>query len=473
MRLTLIFPAWCTAFGKYKQVAQKASSFPPINLAIVASIARNSGWEVQLIDAQAEMLDVAEIVERAASFKPDLIGLTATTPFFHTSSQVAAEVRKALGKPIIFGGVHASIDREQAFLDCFDYLVIGECELTFADFLAKFAAGERNPNTPGIMSRKDGTIVYSGEAPRLEDLDQAPLPARDLLPNHIYKLGTLKGTKNFTTVQMSRGCPFSCVFCASDLFGKKVRRRSMQHVIEELDLLINTMGFEHIFFIDDTLTLDRKYILDLMDEIERRKLKFTFEGSTRANLWDEPLVRRLKECGLIRISFGLETADQEVRKIIRKEVPLESYIESNRLNNRLGIETINSVMLGLPGETRESIERTIAFLQQAKDIHHATYGIAMPYPGTEMRRMAKSGQHGLTLLETDYSHYQRYGSAVMSVNGLGPEELVKLQMVGLSRIYSCYWRFIPMIKRHGLKAIAAPALEALKLRIKTALGFTS
>jgi anaerobic magnesium-protoporphyrin IX monomethyl ester cyclase len=473
MRLTLIFPAWCTAFGTYKQVAQKASAFPPINLAIVAAIAQQNGWEVQLIDAQAELLDVPEIIERAAAFQPDLIGLTATTPFFHTASQVAQEVRTALGKPVIFGGVHASIDREKAFLDCFDYLVLGECELTFGDFLRQFEAGNRNPNTPGILSRKDGETVYGGDAPRLENLDLAPLPARELLPNHIYKLGTLHGRKRFTTVQMSRGCPFSCVFCASDLFGKRVRRRSVQHVIQELDMLVTEMGFEHIFFIDDTLTLDRKYILELMDEIERRKLRFTFEGSTRANLWDEPLVRRMQECGLIRISFGLETADLEVRKIIRKEVPLESYVASNRLNNKLGIETINSVMLGLPGETRESIDRTIAFLQKAKDIHHATYGIAMPYPGTEMRRMAEAGQHGLELLETDYSHYQRYGSAVMSVNGLSPEELVKLQTVGLSRIYSCYWRIIPMLKRHGFKAIAAPALEAIKLRIKRGLGLHS
>lgn len=471
MKLTLIFPAWCTAFGKYKQVAQKASAFPPINLAIVAAIAQQNGWEVQLIDAQAELLNVHEIIERTAAFQPDLIGLTATTPFFHTATQVAQELRKALGKPIIFGGVHASIERENAFRDCFDYLVVGECELTFGDFLQKFAAGDRNPDTPGIMSRKDGKTIYNCEAPKLDDLDLAPIPARELLPNHIYELGTLHGRKRFTTVQMSRGCPFSCVFCASDLFGKKVRRRSVQHVIEELDMLINTMGFEHIFFIDDTLTLDRKYIIELLDEIERRELRFTFEGSTRANLWDEPLVRRLKKCGLIRISFGLETADTEIRKVIRKEVPLESYVESNKLNNKLGIETINSVMLGLPGETLESIDRTITFLQHAKDIHHATYGIAMPYPGTEMRRMAEAGQHGLKLLETDYSHYQRYGSAVMSVNGLSPEELVKLQTVGLSRIYSCYWRFIPMLKRHGIRAIAAPALEAIKLRIKRGLGF--
>ena len=116
--------------------------------------------------------------------------------------------------------------------------------------------------------------------------------------------------------------------------------------------------------------------------------------------------RTLVECGLIRISFGLETADPAIRKIIRKEVPLESYVESNRINNQLGIETINSVMLGLPGETRESAERTVEFLCHSRDIQHATYGIAVPYPGTELFEMAEKGEHGLKLLTHDFSRYR-------------------------------------------------------------------
>ncbi len=470
-KISLIFPAWCAEFGKFKNVAKKASSFPPLNLAIVASLAESAGWEVQFIDAQVEELDIPEVVERVREFGPDLIGLTATTPFFHVCSLIAEELKKALDVPIVVGGVHISIMKEEAFLECFDYLVIGECELTLTDFLQKMAAGDKNPDTPGVMSRDaDGKILYSGPAPVLEDLSQAPLAARHLLPNEEYFVGTLKGRKNYTSIQMSRGCPFKCVFCASDLFGSKVRRRSIEHVMTELEMVVNEMGIKHIYFIDDTLTLDRKFIINLCDEIERRGLKFTFEGSTRANLWDEELVRRMKECGLIRISFGLETADPEVRKAIRKEVPLESYTESNRLNHKLGIETINSVMLGLPGEDRAAIKRTIDFLCKSKDIQHTTYGIAMPYPGTEMRKMAEEGRCGLKLLEDDFSHYQRYGSAVMEVNGLTPDDLVELQKEGLSRIYSCWWRIIPMIRRHGLSAIVPPAIDALKSRVMKLFG---
>ncbi len=461
MRLSLVFPAWCQALGEFQKVAKSASTFPPLNLALVAAMAEQAGWEVQLLDGEAEDLDLPDLVRRIAAFGPDLIGLTATTPFFHAVASAAEEFKKHWDVPIIVGGTHATILREQAFLPSFEFLVLGECERSFPEFLRRFAAGERHIDVPGIARRQHGEVIYRGDAPRLEDLDQAPYPARHLLPNEKYVVGTLRGKRQYTSLQMSRGCPYRCVFCANELYGKKPRWRSLENVLGELHLVVNEMGIRHVYFVDDTLTLYRDFVLALCDGIKRRGLDFTFEGSTRANLWDRGLAARLAECGLIRISFGLETADPAIRKIIRKEVPLESYAESNRINNQLGIETINSVMLGLPGETRESVEKTVDFLCRSRDIHHATYGIAVPYPGTPLFEMAEKGEHGLKLLTRDFSRYQRYGSATMEVNGLSPGELLSLQKQGLRRIYSCWWRIIPMLKRHGLRAILAPAASAL------------
>ncbi|MDP3789638.1 MAG: radical SAM protein, partial [Candidatus Omnitrophota bacterium] len=197
------------------------------------------------------------------------------------------------------------------------------------------------------------------------------------------------------------------------------------------------------------------------DQIDKRNLKITFEGSTRANLFDEELAERLTNSGLIRLSFGLESADPKILKIIKKEVPLEDYIKANRLTNKYGIETINSVMLGLPGEDRKSIEKTIAFLRKTKEIQHATYGIAMPYPGTEFYEMAKKGEYGLKLHTEDFSQYQRYGSAVLTVNDMSPEDLIRLQKIGLLRIYLTPQRIWPMLKRVKIGALIVPFFTAL------------
>ena len=390
MKISLVFPSYYDEFGIYKDAAKKLSTFPPLNLCIVAAMAEQSGWQIQLIDGQIEQLDDSSILQRVIDFNPDLIGLTSTTPFFHNTVDFARMAKKRLNVPIIMGGTHVSICREKSFDACddLDYAVIGECETTFPLFIKSFAEGDHFPNVPGIMMRKGEDIIYYGDIVPIEDLDKSPLPARHLLRNDKYILGSLKGTKQYTTVQMSRGCPFSCVFCAADLHGKRFRLRSINNVMEELEMIINKFGTKHIYFVDDVLTLNRDFIFSFCDEIEKRHLKFTFEGSTRADLWDEELAKRLKKCGLIRISFGLETADLRVREIIKKDVSLESYIKANKLSNRLGIETTNSVIIGLPGDTRESIERTISFLCKARDLFHVTLNIAVPYPGTEIKMVS-------------------------------------------------------------------------------------
>ena len=189
MRLSLVFPAWCQAFGEFQKVAKSASTFPPLNLALVAAMAEQAGWDVQLLDGEAEGLDLPALVRRIAAFGPDLIGLTATTPFFHAAAAAAQEFKRHWDVPVIVGGTHATILREQAFLPSFDYLVIGECECSFPEFLGRFAAGAAI-DVPA--SRAAGRrVLYRGDAPRLEDLDQAPYPARHLLPNEKYVVGTL------------------------------------------------------------------------------------------------------------------------------------------------------------------------------------------------------------------------------------------------------------------------------------------
>jgi radical SAM superfamily enzyme YgiQ (UPF0313 family) len=142
-------------------------------------------------------------------------------------------------------------------------------------------------------------------------------------------------------------------------------------------------------------------------------------------------------------------------------VPLESYTTANRIANKYGIETINSVMLGLPGDTRETMAATIRYLRNTRELKHSTLSIAMPYPGTELYEMARRGEHGLKLLSDDFSRYQRYGSAVMEVNGISPGELLRLQKIGLLKIYAVPWRLASSLRRVGLRALIVPGIQAV------------
>jgi radical SAM superfamily enzyme YgiQ (UPF0313 family) len=318
-------------------------------------------------------------------------------------------------------------------------------------FIKLLEQGKDVSEIKGLLYRKNGEVVFTGDPQWADSLDDLPLPARHLLPSKGYRLGTLKGRLPFASIQTTRGCPWKCIFCASeDLKTTLIRRRSPQSIVAEMKQVVETWGVRHFYIVDDVLTLHEEHILEICDLIKKEGLKITFEGSTRANLVHEPAVKRMVEAGLIRLSFGLETVDTEMRKTMKKKVPLQHYVAANKILNDNGVEALNSVMIGLPGETRETINKTLDFLAKTKEVKQANLAIAVPYPGTELHQMAAAGEHGIKLLSGDFSKYRRYGTAVTEVNGLSPEDLVELQNEGFVRIYSAPWRWKPMFGKHGV-----------------------
>lgn len=452
MKVCLLYPTWTGSYGLFAHFARRASTWPPLNLALLAATLERKGHDVSIIDGEAEQLSLDEMVRTAIGRKPDLIGLTATSPFFHLSKAVAEAIKQAAPKiPIAVGGPHITIMKEKAFFPAFDYAFVGEAEESFPQFLAEYEAGRDISVVAGFLYRRHGDIVSTGQPADITALDPLPFPARHLLKMPIYKLGTLKGRLPFTSIQTMRGCPWKCIFCASDaLKTTEMRVRSPRSVVEEIKSVVAQFGIRHFGIVDDVLTLWREHIIEICDLLDQEGLSITFEGSTRANLVDDALIARLAKSGLIRLSFGLETVDAAMRKTMKKQVPLEHYVRANRICNDYGVEALNSVMIGLPGETRETVQATLRFLRGAREVKQANFAIAVPYPGTEFHDMAVSGTQGLELKTQDFSEYRRYGSAVTKVGDLSPEDLIELQNEGFVSIYSAPWRWKPMLKKHGL-----------------------
>ena len=464
MNVALLYPQWITEYGIFGAFARAGSVWPPMILASLAALAEKDGHNVIIIDAEAEQLSIPDIIKRLKNFNVDLVGITATTPFFHTAQKTAEAIKLTFPKtPIVIGGHHVTSVKEGAFLSCFDYLFIGESELSWIDFLRKMSNGEDVTTTKGILYRENSKIVFSGEAERIENVDLLPLPARHLLKPNLYNIGTMEGRKQFTSIHTIWGCPFRCIFCCTGAFiGKKMRKRTPQRVIEEIKHVIATEGTRHFLFLDDTLTMDRTHIMEIAKLIVKEKLDITFEGGTRANLLDEELVKILKEAGVTRIGFGLESVDENIRKIMRKEVPLDAYVKTNELLNNYGIEATNSCMIGLPGETHETLEKTLDFLDKHTAIKQSNISIAVPYPGTELYNMAKRGEFGLKLTTEDWSKYRRYNSAVLQVGELTPKDLIEMQNYAFLSIYTAPWRFKPMIRKFKKMALFLMFIRLLK-----------
>ncbi len=261
-------------------------------------------------------------------------------------------------------------------------------------------------------------------------------------------------------------CVHNCNFCASDLIKTtRVIMKSPKRVVEEMAQIKEKWPFiSHLYLVDDVILLWPQHITEIVDRMDAEGLKFTFEGSTRANTVTEDLIKRLAKSGLVRLSFGLETIDPVMRVTMGKKVNILDYPRSNKICADNGVEAMNSLMIGLPGETRETIKNTVYWVRDQKDIKQANVAVAIPYPGTEFHDQAVAGTHGVELLSKSLSEYLRYGSAVTRVNGMEPSELVSWQNWAFIQIYlMAPHRWWPVIRKHGITGFFLQFIRLFRL----------
>lgn len=237
------------------------------------------------------------------------------------------------------------------------------------------------------------------------------------------------------------------------MFGRKTRFRSPANVVDEIEDAYRQYGVTHFIFVDDTLTVEKSRMFAICDDILRRGLEVTWEGWTHANTVNEELLAAMKRAGLRRLSFGIESGNREILKSLKKGTDHERILSAYRAAKKVGLETRGSVIIGLPGETRATVEETIRFVTGLRELDHCYFNIAMPYPGTEIRALALKGERGTRLLSLEYSQLKRQGqTVVMEVNDLTADELLRLQR----KAYLSFWltprRIVYNLFRAGLKA---------------------
>jgi hypothetical protein len=212
---------------------------------------------------------------------------------------------------------------------------------------------------------------------------------------------------------------------------------------------ILALGVDHVWMVDSTLTANKKLLHAFSEEMIRRRVPMTWEGHTRANLVDPPLLEVMKEAGLTRLAFGLESVDKHVLKLMEKEIDPEDVKKAVRLCKSMGIRATIGTMMGNAGDTRETILRTAWFVRSVPEIRYAPCAIACPLPGTPLRRQAEQGVGGLKLLDPDYSKLTRYSGGVMEVNGMSPRDLLRLQRLVLIIMHSTPRKLVFIVMHFG------------------------
>jgi len=368
--------------------------FPSGALILLGSLLHARGHSVRLVHMTADHVNVDGLQAVVERFVPDLVGLTMNTYQTRSVREVSAALkRRNAALPIIVGGPHVSALREHIFkfFPHVDYAVCGEGEQALLELLA----GVPPDQIPGLCRPGQSQVVRS----TLPDLDFIPLPRLDLI-----KLARFPGADPHRAypqmfIMASRGCPFQCTFCNKSVFGHGVRFRRPELIVREVEWLYSEYGIREIFFQDDTFNLKRDWAEHVMQLLIDRKLsrKLAFATSFRANrnLVDADLLRMAKAAGFWLIFYGVENGNQAMLNAMGKGLTLEEIRRAFRLTHAAGLETKASFMIGMPGETENTVEESIRLWRELDPLA-AGVGPAIPFPDTEFDHTVTASGHKLS-----------------------------------------------------------------------------
>lgn len=371
---------------------------PPLGLLYLAGyLKKYSRHELKMIDAQVEKLDYQKLREEIKKISPDVIGITAMTftlldvlKTIETAKELCPDVK------IVLGGPHVHIyPEETANLKNIDYVVLGEGEETFFKLLENINNAEMLKEIPGLVFKNQNKIINTGVKKYCENLDNLPFPPREMLPYKKY-FSLLAKKEPITTMFTSRGCPFQCTFCDRPNMGKVFRKRSAKNVVDEMEECLK-LGIKEIFVYDDTFTVDRQRVIDICEEILKRKLKFSWDIRARVDTIDRDMLVLLKRAGCERIHYGVEAGTEKILKVLNKNITLEQALKAFKLTKEIGMDTLAYFMIGSPTETKEDILETIKFAKKL-DPDFVQITLLTPFPATKLYRLALEQN----VFESDY-----------------------------------------------------------------------
>lgn len=372
----------------------------PLGLASLAAVAREAGYSVQVVDAWAEGLRNPDLLEKrlAGVPSPKVVGVEVLTTNLGSAKEVVRLSRKKFSDPLlVIGGPHVSA-LPDSVLEEFpeaDLGVYGEGELTLKEILASFLkTGDKPRGLPGTVWRDDNVIVKAEPRGTIKDLDTLPRPARDLFRLELYHPHPPYGRRwRYFNEITSRGCPFNCAYCSKGVFGNSYRAFSPERVVADLKHLVDQYQAREIHFYDDDLTLNRKRTVEIMERLAAAKLDLIWSCTTRCDLVDRELLGLMKKAGCWMISYGVESGNDELRNTIKKKITQEQIELAFNETKRAGIKTTAYFMIGLPGETEETVKETIKFADKL-DPHYVNWAVMTVYPGSPFYFDIQNGKYG-------------------------------------------------------------------------------
>ncbi len=389
MRILLTQPLWPrkVQFGHFG-FGSGNNTFS-YGMASIAAYCKKKKIDISIFDPILYDDEAAEesFIKYIQSHNFDVIGMpcyTASAGYVFNTAKVIKNIRPEC--TVVLGGIHPTLLPEETLDECryVDYLVLGEGEETFYELIK---ALEQHSDLSGIkgLAYRDGGGVKISERRDYLDMDNLPIPAYELfaLRKYIPAPHLVKNTPAYIMVTQ-RGCPFRCTFCnANEVLGEKIRFKPIDMVIEEIACLINQYGAKGIIFYDSTFTINHRWVNDLCEAILKKNLKISWYCGTRTDVINKDLLKVMKKAGCFMISYGIESANEKTLSLLQKCINIEQAMDTVNLTMKEGIKACTMYILGLPGESREDVMKTISLARKISS-HIAFFFLPTPFPKTKL-----------------------------------------------------------------------------------------
>jgi anaerobic magnesium-protoporphyrin IX monomethyl ester cyclase len=356
-----------------------------------------------------------EIERTIAEYSPTVIGISAKSQNFKSALNVAKLVKRINKQAVVvMGGPHPSMVRTDVMnYPEIDICVIGEGEITITELLSAIETQKKLDDIQGIIFRSDGQVIENPQRELIKNLDS-------LCFSHEYAPEILKDYDKypitaFGNIFAIRGCPYNCFFCGSrNIWSRKVRFRSPENVVEEI-ISLQKIGLKFIHFDDDTFGVSAKYINDLCNKLMQHCPGLKWSCEIPVQLVNEQNISLMKSAGCFSIQIGIESGNNEILSIIRKNITIKEALNACELINKQGIELITFFIVGFPQDTEDTLRDTITAMKKAK-CDSIVYSIFTPYPGTEAFELCKrKGLIGDDYDPSLYNHQSPVNNFCMSI----------------------------------------------------------
>jgi len=379
----LIYGCWC----KGKRIGN--TLFPPLNLLYIATVLKESGFSVKLLDALGENKSLKDVNKEVKDKNAVVLSTDSTT--FNEDARVIKELKETNPNlKVIMCGPYPTMFPEYALKKSLvDFAISGEAETTVEKLMMILSNTNWKSKIRGMKSvswKENEHLIINREKNFIKNLNDLPFPDRSMLKGKYYN--PIGKKEIFTTALTSRGCNGTCIFCtAPSFYENKIRYRTSNNVIEELRL-IKSQGYDEILFRDETFTLFKKRNEKICKTIIKEKLDISWICNLRVGTVNKDMMKLMKRAGCHTFKIGVESGSQKILNNLKKGITIKEVEKTFKLCKRLGVNTHAHLMIGCPGETKKTVEETIQFLKKIEP-DTIDIGILTPFPGTKLFEIVK------------------------------------------------------------------------------------